>query len=139
MGNIAKKNLIWKHFWTSFTFLSMSLVPPSNVTKMGHVAQVNFSQFSHLSSCYSSWYFCFSSHSKNGSIIDQWEVDPGRVTLEEEIDEGAFGKVFKGTLKGPSTLSFNSTFKASRTIKGNNMCTVAVKMLHGKYYFSVVQ
>ncbi|RMX45146.1 hypothetical protein pdam_00016496 [Pocillopora damicornis] len=67
---------------------------------------------------------------KNGSIIDQWEVDPDRVTLEEEIDEGAFGKVFKGTLKGPSTLSFNSTFKASRTIKGNNMCTVAVKMLH---------
>ncbi|CAH3145354.1 unnamed protein product [Pocillopora meandrina] len=67
---------------------------------------------------------------KNGSIIDQWEVDPDRVTLEEEIDEGAFGKVFKGTLKGPSTLSFNSTLKASQTIKGNNVCTVAVKMLH---------
>ncbi|PFX14744.1 Vascular endothelial growth factor receptor 2 [Stylophora pistillata] len=67
---------------------------------------------------------------KVGLMIDQWEVDPDRVNLEEEIDEGAFGKVFKGILKGPCTPSLNSTFKASRTIKGDNLCTVAVKMLH---------
>lgn len=67
---------------------------------------------------------------KVGLMIDQWEVDPDRVNLEEEIDEGAFGKVFKGILKGPCTPSLSSTFKASRSIKGDNLCTVAVKMLH---------
>ena len=72
-------------------------------------------------------------------MIDQWEVDPDRVNLEEEIDEGAFGKVFKGILKGPCTPSLSSTFKASRTIKGDNLCKVAVKMLHGNYDSSVVQ
>lgn len=71
-------------------------------------------------------------------MIDQWEVDGDLVCLEEELGEGAFGKVYKGALKELSEpcqrLSLKSTIKTTRTstLKGNEVFTVAVKMLHGK-------
>lgn len=82
-------------------------------------------------------------------MIDHWEVDGNLVFLEQELGEGAFGKVYKGALKEhipPSQkLSLKMPLNTSRTstIKGNEVFTVAVKMLHGKcnkcifgYFFS---
>lgn len=75
---------------------------------------------------------------KNALMIDHWEVDGDLVSLEEELGEGAFGKVYKGALKGLTTpsqkLSLTSSLKTTRaaTIKGNEVFTVAVKMLHSE-------
>ena len=72
-------------------------------------------------------------------MIDHWEVDGNLVSLEEELGEGAFGKVYKGAFKELSPLSRKPSFKTpmsisrTATIKGNEMFTVAVKMLHSKY------
>ena len=77
-------------------------------------------------------------------MIDQWEVDGDLVTLEEELGEGAFGKVYKGALKELTPLSRKPSMKTvmntsrTATIKGNEMFTVAVKMLHGKYKKCIV-
>ena len=72
-------------------------------------------------------------------MADHWEVDGDLVTLEEELGEGAFGKVYKGVLKEPATPS-QKMFKMppinairNYTIKLTGGFTVAVKMLHGKF------
>ena len=70
-------------------------------------------------------------------IIDNWEVDGDLVTLEDEIGEGAFGKVYKGTLVKP-TSSLHQRFclkpwkKTSKTVSGSETYVVAVKMLHSE-------
>lgn len=72
-------------------------------------------------------------------MIDQWEVDGDLVSLEEELGEGAFGKVYKGVLKELTTptrkLSVMPPINALRktTIKQNTAFTVALKMLHGEF------
>ena len=70
-------------------------------------------------------------------MIDHWEVDGNLVSLEEEIGEGAFGKVYKGTLKELTTNAqkpfLKSAMKTTRSINGSEMFTVAVKMLHSEY------
>ena len=69
-------------------------------------------------------------------MIDRWEVDGDLVSLEEEIGEGAFGKVYKGTLKEPTSPSqkrfLKPSLKGARTIDGRETFVVAVKMLHGE-------
>ena len=82
-------------------------------------------------------YLLFTFHRKNRLIIDNWEVDGDLVTLEDEIGEGAFGKVYKGTLVKP-TSSLHQRFclkpwkKTSKTISGSETYVVAVKMLHSE-------
>ena len=70
-------------------------------------------------------------------IIDHWEIDGDLVTLEDEIGEGAFGKVYKGTLKeitNPSqTILLKSSRIASPAINRSETYVVAVKMLQGEY------
>ena len=68
-------------------------------------------------------------------MIDHWEVDGDLVSLEEELGEGAFGKVYKGALKELSPPSQKLSLKRpmTATIKGNDVFTVAVKMLHSEY------
>lgn len=77
--------------------------------------------------------FLLSSHAL---MIDHWEVDGNLVSLEEEIGEGAFGKVYRGTLKELPTQSQRLFLKPSKnsalSIDGKEMFTVAVKMLHSK-------
>ena len=70
-------------------------------------------------------------------IIDHWEVDGDLVTLEDEIGEGAFGKVYKGTLVKPTNVSPQKFFlkpwkKTVKTISGSEIYVVAVKMLHSE-------
>jgi len=77
-------------------------------------------------------------------MIDHWEVDGNLVSLEKELGEGAFGKVYKGALKEHIPLSQKLSWKTpvntsrTATIKGNEMFTVAVKMLHSKYIKCIV-
>lgn len=79
-------------------------------------------------------------YSKNALMIDHWEIDGDLVTLEEELGEGAFGKVYKGILKELSTpsrkLSIMPPKNAIRknTLKKAEGFTVAVKMLHGELH-----
>ena len=77
---------------------------------------------------------------KNALIIDHWEVDGDLVSLEEELGKGAFGKVYKGTIKHATTVSRRlsvmppvSPLWKSET-KQAMPFTVAVKMLHGKFW-----
>lgn len=73
----------------------------------------------------------------NALIIDHWEVDSDLVSLEEEQGEGAFGKVYKGTIKQATTISRRlsvmppvSPLRKSAITQAMPF-TVAVKMLHG--------
>lgn len=71
-------------------------------------------------------------------IIDHWEVDGDLVTLENEIGEGTFGKVYKGTLIKPASSLPQRFFlkpwrKTAKTISGRETYVVAVKMLHSEY------
>lgn len=69
----------------------------------------------------------------NALMIDHWEVDTNLVTLEAEVDEGAFGKVYRGTLrKLPEHVQhhlFLPSKKKKRFIDGSEVFTVAVKMM----------
>ena len=58
---------------------------------------------------------------KQKDICDVWEVNSDDVTISEELGQGAFGKVYKATMKRPlSKKSLKST------------TVVAVKVLQGK-------
>ena len=71
-------------------------------------------------------------------MIDHWEVDGDSVTLEEELGEGAFGKVYKGVLKESTSPSRRlSIMRPKRPMRRNMLkqtegLIVAVKMLHGE-------
>ncbi|CAH3043290.1 unnamed protein product [Pocillopora meandrina] len=75
---------------------------------------------------------------KNALMIDHWEVDGDSVTLEEELGEGAFGKVYKGVLKESTSPSRRlSIMRPKRPMRRNMLkqtegLIVAVKMLHGE-------
>ena len=53
---------------------------------------------------------------------DAWEVKSDDVTISEELGQGAFGKVYKGTMKIPSL--------KNKSLKWTT--AVAVKMLQGE-------
>ena len=74
-------------------------------------------------------------HRKNGLIIDHWEIDGDLVTLENEIGEGTFGKVYKGSLIKPTSSLPQRFFLRPRrkTISGSETYVIAVKMLHSEY------
>lgn len=55
---------------------------------------------------------------------DEWEVVPSQVIVEENIGEGAFGEVLKGTIKGP----LNNP-KVPSALKNAICIPVAIKML----------
>ena len=69
-------------------------------------------------------------------MIDHWEVDTNLVTLEAEVDEGAFGKVYRGTLRKPPEHVQHHLFlpfkKKKRFIDGSEVFTVAVKMMQSE-------
>ena len=53
---------------------------------------------------------------------DAWEVKSDDVTISEELGQGAFGKVYKGTMKIPSL--------KKKSLKSTT--AVAVKILQGE-------
>lgn len=55
---------------------------------------------------------------------DDWELPPNQVIVEDNIGEGAFGEVLKGTVKGPL-----SNPKVPAALKSAICIPVAIKML----------
>ena len=75
---------------------------------------------------------------KKGAMIDQWEVFHDKLSLDDVIGQGAFSKVYKGTLvelpEQSSKYSSNMSFRRKstrRSVKEEDGYTVAVKMLQG--------
>ena len=75
-------------------------------------------------------------HREFGFIMDEWEVEEDQLLIQEEIGEGAFGKVYKAFLKTiPEPVNKVAPFKSiikrasSESEKG---ITVAVKRLHSE-------
>ena len=83
------------------------------------------------------WNVLFHFTRSHALMTDDWEVDGDLVSLEEELGEGAFGKVYKGTLKETDALLRKLPVKPptnvlrKATTNQSTRFTVAVKMLHG--------
>ena len=60
---------------------------------------------------------------KQREVQDAWEVKSDDVTLSEELGQGAFGKVYKGTMRVPSL--------KKKSLKSTTV--VAVKVLQGMF------
>ena len=58
---------------------------------------------------------------------DGWEVLPSEVVVDETLGEGAFGKVYKGFVKGPITCA-----KVKPSYRNAVHVAVAIKLLKGK-------
>ena len=61
--------------------------------------------------------------------LDKWELLPEQIEYEEELGRGAFGVVYKATLKRRVGIE---VFDTSKRLKPNKQCkVVAVKVLQG--------
>ena len=73
------------------------------------------------------------SHRSARDIIpfDKWELLPEQIEHEEELGRGAFGVVYKATLKRRVGIE---VFDTEKTLKPEEPCqVVAVKELQGNY------
>ena len=62
--------------------------------------------------------------------FDKWELLPEQIEHEEELGRGAFGVVYKATLKRRAGIE---VFDTKKTLKPEEPCqVVAVKKLQGK-------
>ena len=59
--------------------------------------------------------------------LDAWEIPPDQVIIEEQLGEGCFGEVYKGTVQGPIT---NPMLQSA--FKNKLYQTVAIKLLKGQ-------
>ena len=59
--------------------------------------------------------------------IDEWEISPSGVIMEDPLGEGAFGEVYKGVVKGPLTCS-----KVRPIYRNGIAVPVAIKLLKGE-------
>ena len=59
---------------------------------------------------------------------DEWEVSPSQVIVGENLGEGAFGEVLKGTVMGPL-----SNPKVPGALKNAICIPVAIKMLKSQF------
>ncbi len=64
---------------------------------------------------------------------DDWEVSPSCIIVEDLLGEGAFGEVYKGTLKGPITCT-----KVQRNYRNLVSISVAIKLLKGESIYVVM-
>ena len=71
-----------------------------------------------------------SARSVHGIIsLDKWELLPEEIKYEEELGRGAFGVVYKATLKRRVGIE---VFDTGKTLKPEEPCqVVAVKVLQG--------
>ena len=65
----------------------------------------------------------------NVITTDEWEIPPSQVIVESTLGEGAFGEVYRGTLRGPL-----SNPKIPTVVKGAICIPVAIKMLKCQFY-----
>ena len=65
-----------------------------------------------------------------GVPVDDWEVSPSDIVVDESLGEGAFGEVYKGFLKGPLTCN-----KVKPSYRNAVHVGVAIKLLKGRVVF----
>ena len=65
--------------------------------------------------------------------VDQWELTPDEIVIENQMSEGFFGKVYKGTVKGPLD---NPKLKSH--LRNAINVTVAIKLLKGIVSFLIL-
>lgn len=68
---------------------------------------------------------------KKSHAKDKWEIKSDDVTVCEKIGHGAFGTVYKGSMKPPSSITHGSSVQQTGKRKSKLTITVAVKMLQG--------
>ena len=59
--------------------------------------------------------------------IDEWEIPPTEVIMEDCLGEGAFGEVYKGVVKGPIKCN-----RVMPSLRNAIAVPVAVKVLKGE-------
>ncbi len=59
-------------------------------------------------------------------VCDEWEIPIDNLVIKEKLNEGVFGKVYYGHVKGPTTNQ-----KVHSSIRNNLCIPVAIKMLKG--------
>ena len=67
---------------------------------------------------------------QNSLKVDKWELSPDNITIEKQICEGFFGKVYKGTVKGPL-----DNPKLKPHLRNAINVSVAIKLLKGRLSF----
>ena len=64
------------------------------------------------------------------TVGDEWEISPSDITVDDKLGEGAFGEVYRGTLKGPL---INNKIKPE--FRNSLYLPVAIKLLKGRVVF----
>ena len=59
-------------------------------------------------------------------VADEWEISPTDITVGNKLGEGAFGEVYRGSLKGPL---INNNVKPE--FRNSLFLPVAMKLLKG--------
>ena len=62
-----------------------------------------------------------------GQLVDEWEVSPSEVIVGDSLGEGAFGEVYRGSLKGPISCT-----KVQPSLRKAVFVDVAIKLLKCK-------
>jgi len=57
---------------------------------------------------------------------DEWEISPSDITVDDKLGEGAFGEVYRGSLKGPLINN-----KVKPEFRNSLFLPVAIKLLKG--------
>lgn len=65
-------------------------------------------------------YFLFNAELYELPCDEEWEINRAQITIREQLGEGAFGLVMRGDAVGLTDMP--------------STCSVAVKMLKGKFY-----
>lgn len=76
--------------------------------------------------------------SRKAILINEWEIFPTDVTLDEKIGEGAFGTVFSAFVDiRIIKKSKYAKLQGGSALLGDKSCKVAVKLLKGKCFSNV--
>ena len=84
--------------------------------------------------------YIYVSRSPDSQLSDKWEIFPEQIEFGEELGRGAFGVVYKATFSKSDEMEALVTETSKWPVSSRKPKTpqvVAVKVLHGKKYFSL--